>query len=113
MTNNTLRERDKRVLFYIRTFQWEKRYSPTAGDIASMFAIDRKVIMEIVQALKRKGYIEMSPHTSWVHRRILFPKGMSFPWGNHDLPDDIFAHMHELERKYREKNPDVFSAQLS
>jgi biotin operon repressor len=88
-----LREREKRVLFYIRIFQWEKRYSPSGYDVAEMFQVKRQTIATIISSLRKKGYIEMSGHKHWTQRKILMPRGTNFPWGSEELPDYLFDHM--------------------
>lgn len=88
-----LTEREKRILFLIRTWQFKKRYSPSCGDVADTFQVKKQTISHVFTSLRKKGYIEMSEHKSFVHRRVLMPAGMEFPWGNEQLPDELFDHM--------------------
>lgn len=92
-----LREREKKILFFLRLWQFEKRCSPSAKEIGDVFGVKRQSIAASLDELRRKGYIEMSHHKGWQHRTILMPKGMTFPWGNESLPDELFDHMRERQ----------------
>lgn len=87
-----LTEREKRILFIIRIWQVERGYSPNARQIGEKFGVKRQSISQAISNLRKKGYIEMSP-THWRYRTICFPKGMTFPWGNESLPDELFGHL--------------------
>jgi hypothetical protein len=88
-----LREREKKVLFAIRTWQHKKRFSPSVGDISEMFGVHKGTIGKIVSSLKAKGYLQVSQHKNWQRRCILFPEGTKMPWGNDELPDYLFDHL--------------------
>lgn len=88
-----LTEREKRILFFLRLWQHKHRYSPSAKDIGDKFGVNKKSIQEVLNRLRRKGYIETAQDKDWRHRSILFPKDSKFPWGNDQLPDELFGHM--------------------
>lgn len=77
----------------VRMWQYLYRYSPTASIIGEKYGVKRGTISQILLSLKKKGYIELSPHKNWQHRVILFPKGTTFDWGTDELPDELFDHM--------------------
>lgn len=88
-------EREKRILYFLRMWQYERGYSPSTSEIGEMFGVHKQTILEAVRRLVKKGYIEMSDHKHFNHRVVKFPKGTIFPWGNDALPDELFDHMHE------------------
>jgi DNA-binding MarR family transcriptional regulator len=88
-----LSEREKRILFFLRLWQHEKRYSPSVKEIGDKFGVKRQTIQQVITSLKNKGYIDFSPSKNWRHRTVLFPKGMTFPWCNDVLPEELFDHM--------------------
>lgn len=93
----TLTEREKRILFLIRVWQHQRRYTPSMQEIGDLFGVRKSTIGVIIKGLKEKGYIDVSMHKNWRKRLILFPEGMKFPWGNEKLPDELFDHMEKLE----------------
>ena len=88
-----LREREKRILFFLRLWQHKRRYSPTARIIGEKFGVRKGTIQHILDSLRKKGYIEVASDRLWQHRQILFPKNTSFDWGSDELPDELFDHM--------------------
>jgi len=86
-----LTEREKQALYLIRTFQYEKRYSPTQRYISKILGFSPAMANELVRELKQKGYIEMSPSSSPVRRHFLFPRGTVLPFGKTaELPPNVF-----------------------
>lgn len=86
-----LSEREKQVLYAVRTMQYENRVSPTNGELSEIFGLSNSRIKDLVQGLVRKGFLEFSKHKSWTHKRLLMPKGMKFPWLDYSqFPEDIF-----------------------
>jgi len=86
-----LTEREKQILYLIRTHQYEERYSPTQTQIANTLGVTTPMVYTYVKHLKEKGYLEMSPSKNPIHGRILFPKGTVLPFSKTDeLPADIF-----------------------
>lgn len=100
-----LREREKRVLFFLRLWQYEKRYTPSAAEIAGYFGVHRSTIVAVLSSLKKKGYIEVSLNKDWRHRTILFPTGIELPWGNEQLPDELFDYLKPENRKDGHQSP--------
>ena len=87
----TLTPREKQMLYQVRTLQMEKRMSPTCGELAKLFGYSRARAKMIVMSLVKKGFLEWSDHKSWVHKKILFPKGMTFPWKDtKQFPSEVF-----------------------
>jgi DNA-binding transcriptional MocR family regulator len=89
-----LREREKKILFLIRMWQWKYGYSPSIQKVGELFGVERSTIAQVYQKLCKKGYIEMTNHKSWQHRVVRFPRSTTFNWGNDPtLPDELFDHM--------------------
>lgn len=98
-----LTEKQIELLYIIRSFQWEERYSPSAWELARIFGVTTRNARYHIENLVKKGYLEMSPHRKSRHymKRILFPKGMWWPW--HDwtqFPPNVFWDKNE--DKYKE-----------
>lgn len=88
-----LKEREALYLYAIRDFQYEERYSPTAGDIADRVGDARHLSKHWLSCLLKKGFIELSPAACPGHRRILFPRGTKFPWCDRtQFPREVFFH---------------------
>ncbi len=74
-----LTEREKQVLYFVRRFQVEERFSPTAVEIGLTFLIPHSNAARLVKSLVIKGFLETS-NDKGKARSIKFPKGVMFPW---------------------------------
>ena len=85
-----LTERECQFIYYLRDFQYEKRYSPSMRDFAELFGYTATRALKIAGNIVAKGFAEWSPDTP-PHKKLLFPKGMKFPWLDQEqFPSSIF-----------------------
>lgn len=86
-----LSEREKQVLYAIRTLQYEERVSPSANRLGRIFGLSQSRIKMLTRSLVEKGFLEWSNDRSWQHKKLLFPKNIKFPWLDAaQFPTDIF-----------------------
>lgn len=87
-----LTEREKQMLYAVRSMQHENRYAPTCHELARLFGYSSARAKKLVKALVMKGLLEWSKHHNWVHKRLLFPKNIRFPWRDErQFPKTVFV----------------------
>ena len=92
-----LTEREKQILYFIRTYQCEELCSPTATEIGGIFYVSQGVAARNVRNLVAKGFLQTTTDKgrSW---RIKFPKGVMFPWEDEkQFPRTVFLPKNERE----------------
>lgn len=86
-----LTEKEKQALYLVRRIQYLRRYSPSCSEIAKILGVNKARGKTLIGQLVRKGYLEWEPGANWVHKRILYPKGIMFPWEDYQqFPEDLF-----------------------
>ena len=92
-----LTEREKQVLYYVRSFQAEELYSPTAVDLAATFYITPSIAARYIKSLIAKGFLESNKERK-NGRYIKFPRGIKFPWEDEkQFPRTVFLPPKDLE----------------
>lgn len=85
-----LTERERQFLYYLRDFQYEQRYSPAMERFSMLFGYTHQRALQLAHSVVKKGFAEWSADVP-PHKRLLFPKGMTFPWKDiEQFPSTIF-----------------------
>jgi len=94
-----LTEREKQILYAVRMIQFRFRFSPTQADLADFLGGKDKAYGIKLKALVKKGYLEVTPDRARRNRRLLFPRGITFPWNDSlQFPTDIFPTFEEIQQ---------------
>jgi len=96
--NTKLTPSERDILYILRMFQWEERYSPTSWEMSMILGTSTSYFRQVVKSLVTKGVIEQSPHPieKRYMTRILFPRGMWWPWHDYtQFPPALFWDKNE------------------
>lgn len=96
--NKMLTPSERDMLFIIRIYQWEERYSPTGWELGLITGTSSQWCRRVISRLVDKGVLEMSPHLEGrdYMKRVLMPRGSWWPWHDYtQFPPCIFWDKNE------------------